>query len=89
MKLVFDKSFSKSLDKISDKRILKHLSSILGKLEEATEMKDIVNARRLTGYPRYYRIRIGEYRLGLELIEDQSLRVIVFCHRSDIYKKFP
>ncbi|MBP1468695.1 type II toxin-antitoxin system RelE/ParE family toxin [Candidatus Chloroploca sp. M-50] len=36
----------------------------------------------------YYRIRIGDYRLGL-FVEDDTITVVRFLHRRDIYRYFP
>jgi mRNA interferase RelE/StbE len=85
----FDKSFSKSLDKIKDSTILHRIETTLLKLEKAESLKDIRNLKRLTGFKSYYRIRIGNYRLGLEQIDNKTVRVIIIAHRSDIYKIFP
>ena len=85
----FDKSFSKSLDKIKDSTILRRIESTLLKLEEAESLKDIRNLKKLSGFKSYYRIRIGNYRLGLEQIDNNTVRVIIIAHRRDIYKKFP
>jgi len=46
--------------------------------------------QRLRGYRSYYRIRVGDYRIGLRL--DFERRVIEFrrvLHRSRIYRLFP
>jgi mRNA interferase RelE/StbE len=43
----------------------------------------------LTGFKNYYRLRIGEYRLGFEKIDENTIRFILIAHRKDIYKLFP
>lgn len=46
--------------------------------------------QKLRGYEDYYRIRIGDYRIGLRL--DFERRVVEFrrvLHRSRVYRKFP
>jgi mRNA interferase RelE/StbE len=46
--------------------------------------------QKLKGYREYYKIRIGNYRVGLKL--DKEKRTIEFCrvlHRREIYRKFP
>jgi mRNA interferase RelE/StbE len=46
--------------------------------------------QKLRGYEDYYRIRIGDYRIGLRL--DYERRVVEFrrvLHRSRVYRKFP
>lgn len=45
--------------------------------------------QKLRGYRDYYKIRIGNYRIGLRL--DFERRVVEFrrvLHRSQIYRKF-
>ena len=45
---------------------------------------------RLQGYRRYYEVRIGDYRLGLEV--DSQAHQVEFrraLHRRDIYRYFP
>ena len=44
----------------------------------------------MKGYPGKYKIRIGQYRIGLTL--DKQNKVIVcsrIAHRKDIYRPFP
>ena len=45
---------------------------------------------KLQGYEDYYRIRVGDYRIGLRL--DYDHRLVEFrriLHRSRIYRSFP
>ncbi|NPA92437.1 MAG: type II toxin-antitoxin system RelE/ParE family toxin, partial [Chloroflexi bacterium] len=39
-------------------------------------------------YTSFYRIRLGDYRLGLE-IEGDTVVFVRFLHRRDIYRYFP
>ncbi|MCB0192582.1 MAG: type II toxin-antitoxin system RelE/ParE family toxin [Anaerolineae bacterium] len=46
--------------------------------------------QKLTGYREYYKIRFGNYRVGLRI--DVSNRIVEFrrvLHRREIYRKFP
>jgi len=36
----------------------------------------------------YYRIRLGNYKMGITIIENQ-VTFIRFLHRKEIYKYFP
>jgi mRNA interferase RelE/StbE len=85
----FDKSFIKALDKIKDKTILKRIESVIQKAEEAETLEQISNTKKLIGFTVYYRIKISDYRIGLELINANEIRLITILHRKDIYKKFP
>lgn len=89
MKIEYDKSFEKSLDKIKDRNILLRIGNAILKAEKATLIENIPNSKKLTGYSKYYRIKIGDYRLGYEKINKETIRLIIIEHRKDIYKKFP
>jgi mRNA interferase RelE/StbE len=57
----FDKSFYKSIDKISDSRLLSKIKTTILKLEISEGLDEITNNKKLTGYANYYRIKIGNY----------------------------
>ncbi|MFQ5637633.1 MAG: type II toxin-antitoxin system RelE/ParE family toxin [bacterium] len=40
------------------------------------------------GFPNYYRIRVGSYRLGVEITENKVF-FVRFLHRNEIYRYFP
>ena len=46
--------------------------------------------QKLTGYQTYYKIRVGDHRIGLHIDSNQQLvefqRVL---HRREIYRQFP
>jgi len=85
----FDKSFSKALNKIKDKTILKRIEAVIQKAEEADRFEQLSNTKKLIGFTAYYRIKVGDYRIGFELINPNEIRMITILHRKDIYKKFP
>jgi mRNA interferase RelE/StbE len=85
----FDKSFEKTLDKIKDKSLFPRINKIIVNLEKANSLSELINVKKLSGFKNYYRIRIGEYRLGFEKIDEKTLRFILIAHRKDIYKLFP
>jgi mRNA interferase RelE/StbE len=44
----------------------------------------------MTGYPNKYKIRIGEYRIGI--VTNKSKKLLIcqrVAHRKDIYRMFP
>jgi mRNA interferase RelE/StbE len=85
----FDKSFSKSLQRIKDSSILLKAEKTIVLLEEAKSLTVVPQCKKMSGYKRYYRIRIGEYRLGLEKTGHNTVRLIIIAHRRDIYQYFP
>lgn len=85
----FDKSFEKSLDKIRDKSLFSRIEKSIEIIEKANNLEDIPGIKKLSGFKSYYRIRIGDYRLGFEKIDPKKVRIIIIAHRKDIYKAFP
>ena len=89
MIIEFDKSFEKSLQKIKNKSLFSRIERIILECEKSNSLSEISNLKKLIGFKNYYRIRIGEYRLGVELIDNKTLRFILIAHRKDIYRSFP
>jgi mRNA interferase RelE/StbE len=89
MIIEFDKSFEKSLEKTRNKSLFQKIEKVIIDFENAKSLTDLPNVKKLTGYKIYYRLRIGEYRLGFEKISENTFRFIIVAHRKDIYKTFP
>jgi mRNA interferase RelE/StbE len=85
----FDKSFEKWLSNISEATILKKVEQAILKAEIAKTIQEIPNAKKLIGYKNYYRIRIGDYRMGFERISKTTIRFIIVADRKEIYRRFP
>lgn len=88
MKTEFLKQFYKDLDRITLQSTLNDVNSSIINVEEAVSMRDIVNLKKLTGYKNVYRIKIGNYRIGI-FIENNTVEFARVVHRKDIYRVFP
>jgi mRNA interferase RelE/StbE len=55
---------------------------------DASTNSDIPNIKKLRGHSSAYRIKLGDYRIGL-FIEENTVIFAAFEHRKDIYNKFP
>ncbi|MGI0106790.1 type II toxin-antitoxin system RelE family toxin [Salinimicrobium sp. WS361] len=89
MELEFDRSFEKALEKIRDKKLFETIEFLIQQFEEATALKDLKNIRKIVGYSNYYRVKIGDYRMGIQFLKPNTIRFVTVLHRKDIYKKFP
>lgn len=49
---------------------------------------EIPHFSKLEGFENYYRIRIGDYRIGVK-IEDNAFIFMRVLHRKEIYRFFP
>jgi mRNA interferase RelE/StbE len=83
-----DKSFVKDTNKIHDKQLNQRIKDTIINVQEANTINSIKNIRKMEGHETFYRIRIGNYRMGIEIIDK---KVIILClkDRKDIYKYFP
>ena len=84
----FDKSFGKSIEKLKDQTVLAKIEKLILKMETATSITEITGVKKLSGHKTYYRIQIGDYRMGFEKI-GEKIRLIVIANRKDIYTIFP
>ncbi|MBE7629225.1 type II toxin-antitoxin system RelE family toxin [Tenacibaculum piscium] len=88
MNVIYLESLKKDLKKIKDKKLLKNLSEVFIKLEDVDDLLKISSVKKLSGHPDAYRIRIGDYRLGIYYNENE-ISIVRFVKRNDIYKIFP
>ena len=88
MKIDFKKSFLKDLKKLKNKGLNNAIHDCIIQVESAKNLSQIKNIKKLTGFDFHYRIKIGDYRIGLK-VEEEIIYFVVFEHRKDIYKGFP
>jgi mRNA interferase RelE/StbE len=84
----FRKSFEKDLSKLRDKGMLTRIKEVILEIEDAETLEDVSNIKKLKADGEYYRIRVGDYRIGILLNEDVVVFVRVL-HRKDVYRYFP
>jgi mRNA interferase RelE/StbE len=89
VKFSIDKSFDRDVDRIKDKKLLKRLRTLISMIDNADTIYGIPHIKKIEGYESYYRIKIGDYRLGMEAISNREVLLIRFLHRKDIYRYFP
>ena len=100
MKVNFRKTFAKDLRKLKDKQLLSKIQQIIKKVEsiaentEKDEIPEISNFSKMSGHVDKYRIRLGNYRIGITIENNENddfdiLWFERFLHRKDIYKYFP
>ncbi len=85
----FDRSFYKSIKGLSDDGVKKKIADFVNACEKASSLSGLKNIKKLQGHHTFYRLRIGDYRLGFELTDPSTIVFIIACHRKDIYRLFP
>jgi mRNA interferase RelE/StbE len=88
MKVVFTKQFNKDIGRIKDRRIAYSVESAILAIKQSTKLSEINNLKKLRGYSKAYRIRIGDYRIGI-IAQDEVIMFSRFLHRKEIYRYFP
>ncbi len=89
MKVRYTKSFDKDIESVKhDTDIKQRLTSLIKDLKKSENIYEIKNTKKIEGYLNYFRIKIGDYRLGFKIV-DHELELIRFLHRKDIYRRFP
>ncbi len=88
MNLEFKGSFVKDLKKIKEKQLQGQIRELIEKVEASANITELENMKKLSGSDVYYRIRLGDYRIGLK-IENNTVYFVRFLHRKDIYRYFP
>jgi mRNA interferase RelE/StbE len=88
VKVEFRKSFEKDLGKIRDEELLARIKAVIEEVENADSLLDISNIKKLKADGDYYRIRVGDYRVGLT--QDEGIVTFVrVLHRKEMYRYFP
>jgi mRNA interferase RelE/StbE len=88
MRVSFLRRFSKDLDNIVS---IKDRLSILAAIEKAKKVQrieEIPGIKKLIGFKNEYRIRSGDFRIGL-FLEGDRIEFARVVHRKNIYKVFP
>jgi mRNA interferase RelE/StbE len=88
MKISFTKNFNEQLVQMGDKKLAIAVKEAIENIEKATSPWEILALKKLKGHKSAYRIRLGNYRLGL-FIEKSEVTFAAIASRKDIYKKFP
>jgi mRNA interferase RelE/StbE len=88
VKTEFLSKFYKDLDKIKVQKVKDDISIVIEDVINANTLKDIKNLKKLKNSKIAYRIRIGDYRIGL-YYENHCIEFARVVHRKEIYKVFP
>ncbi len=89
MEYDISKQFEKSIYKLRDKTLKRRLLSIIDKVALANSLEEVPNLTPIKGHPGFYRIKFGNYRIGISL-ENGIVWFLYFGKRDkSTYKNFP
>ncbi len=89
MEIEYRQSFLKDLKNLRGTEVYARVYELtFTELSEVKNLQDVVNVKALKGYPGRYRIRMGDYRIGIEVVGDM-IEIIRVLHRREFYRYFP
>ena len=89
MNVTYKNKFLKDLKALQSTDVYEKICTLV--LEEIPNVEDlstIANLSKLKGDDTAYRIRVGDYRIGF-FMEDDEIVMSRVLHRSEIYRYFP
>jgi mRNA interferase RelE/StbE len=78
----------RDLQKIRDQSLRRRVREAIEQIEAAETLRELPNVTRLSGSSGFYRIRVGDYRIGIS-VEGDEVEFVRCLHRRDIYRYFP
>jgi mRNA interferase RelE/StbE len=88
MQVITTIQFEKDAEKELSKKLQLQLADIIEKIQQAEQLTQIPNLKKMKGYRNAYRIRLGEYRIGF-LFENNTVKLSRVMNRKEIYRYFP
>jgi len=88
VRAIYRRSFVRDLKRARSKAVRRDVRAVVEQIEHADTLFDLSNVKRLRSDRPYYRVRVGDYRLGL-VVDKDTVTVVRFLHRRDIYRYFP
>lgn len=89
LQIIYSKTFLKDLSKVQPpKRRIQIELFVFETLPTTTSIEKLGLAEKMSGYDDYYKIRFGDYRIGL-LKTITTIELLRVLNRKEIYKFFP
>lgn len=88
MKTEFKASFAKDLKNIKNKDALRHIKDTIEQIDRAQSLQNLTGVKKLKGVGNYFRIRVGEYRIGM-ILKGDTVAFVRCLDRKEIYRYFP
>ncbi|PZO45799.1 MAG: plasmid stabilization protein [Leptolyngbya sp.] len=89
MKVEYRKLFLKDLKNLKKQPVYQQIYELsFNMLDSCESLQALPNLKALVGTSNRYRIRVGDYRIGLELNGD-TVELMRVLHRREFYRYFP
>ena len=89
MNIEYSEHFLKDLKKLKNTASYLPIKRLcFDELPEYESLSSAKHVKKIRGYTSYYRIRVGDYRIGIK-DEGDVIVCLRVLHRKDIYRIFP
>ncbi len=89
MDVLYTKTFLKDLSKVHPPKRRKQIESfVFETLPAIPSLEESGVAEKMSGFDLYYKIRFGDYRIGLTKTA-KAIELLRVLNRKEIYKFFP
>ena len=89
MRIRYKPGFRRDIRRIRDADTIRRINSVIADLCDANSIGEVSNIRRIrAARGSHYRVRIGDYRLGVTLDGDVAILAAI-GHRREVYRRFP
>ena len=88
MRTSFRSSFLRDLKKVRDQAVLDRVRAVIEEAEAAEDLSAVSRIKKIKGAGDYYRIRVGDYRIGV-VVSGSTIEFVRCLHRREIYRRFP
>lgn len=88
MKVEFTRKFETQVERLRDEKLRIEVANTVRLVMAAESLQEIPKIKKLSGFKTAFRIRTGNYRIGI-LYQNGVVFFVAFAHRKDIYRQFP
>jgi mRNA-degrading endonuclease RelE of RelBE toxin-antitoxin system len=90
MQVFFEPAFIKDFEFLEPQMKRRVRAICLDDIPSVRSIGDLlkINGKQMVGWKGYYRIRVGEHRIGFR-IDEGTIVFLRVLHRKDMYRHFP
>ena len=89
IKIEYSERFLKDLKSLKNYNVYDQIKKLcFDELPSCSDLKSVKNLKKMVSFKNYFRIKVGNYRIGLK-VEKNVVTILRVLHRNEIYKYFP
>ena len=89
MKVAFSKKYERQFDKLAKANDRKRIAAAVQSIIDTKRLEDLPSIKKLKGFTHAYRVRSGQFRIGIIKQPDGTVLIAAFDLRKDFYDVFP